>query len=487
MAKNQSTPPVNVNLESPLTTDCVLIKNKNFWKKTLEYKDLLYMYTRKGIVYRVINKENDLMFKKPVKIDDEFADSIRHDLDFDSYLKVARKYAEVGGFSLIYLDYGDISTDDSYNIQAPTNKVPEELYVISRGWVWEDIYHNQEQRTYYTLVRANGQTIKVHESRIMRVRLNDEEISRIEPAYDSCQVMDNVMWGMGQSMFRAGTGFPVLKIKGGSEKIKVGNVQTTKIKEAKNSGIMNDFNSETGFIIDSEDELKFEGAAGKALDPTSYYDKTFQQVAVDLGLPVDILRGVASGAVTGSETNLREFYSDLKAKQISQIQPLYNQLFLYWDIELEDEQYIWEPIWELSKKEISDNLKTDIDILNTSLSSGFISKEYAIEYLNSNYPQMCFEDNEVEVKENIMLNPSQTTSNVGGDTNSLNKNLVSSHVRFQYGMSDSKVKDALDIADKEQSALPKSIQKLEKGLRKEMTKVYSDMSKEILEVSKRLN
>ena len=483
--------PINTNLESPLEDDLSKIRGKNFWKTTIEYKDMIYMYQRKGTAYRVINKENSLLFKNGFSIDNELAEQIRDKFELDEYVKCAQKYAEIGGWSLIYVDYGDVQDEPDYNTKAPTSE-PVGFFVISRGWVWEDIYRNQEEHDDYQLTKADGKIVHVHKSRMIRVRLNDEEVSRIQPAYDSLQVLDNVLWGIGQTMFRSGTGFPVMKLKNGSAVKSENGTKTTRIKQAKNSGIMKDFSSETGFIIDSEDELTFEGAQGKAITPDGYYDRAFQQVAVDLGLPVDILKGTSAGQVTGSETNLREFYSDLKAKQIQQIQPIYDLIFERFQFNVSEFIYNWNKIWEMNQEEVSNNFQTDINVITSAVRSGLMSRDQAFAYLEDNYPNYKYGEftvpdaPEISLPKNKGGKPDEVPEgeNNSGDEQPLHS---PSGVRLQYAMSDEEIKKSLEKADDERSALPNEVDKLERGLRKELKKVYKDLREELLETAVRLN
>ena len=89
---------VDTHLSSPDEYD---YSTKKFWKEDLDNNDLLKMYRRKGVAYRTINKETDLMFKNGWTSEDETAKTISEDFNFDRYVKYARKNAAISGYSLI--------------------------------------------------------------------------------------------------------------------------------------------------------------------------------------------------------------------------------------------------------------------------------------------------------------------------------------------------------------------------------------------------
>jgi hypothetical protein len=365
-----------------------------FWDNDITNEKLVRMYRRKGIAFRVINKENNLLFKNPFNSSNEEALRVRDTLKFDDYVQFAVKNAMVSGYSLIFKNFGDVATEMDYMRPAPANAVALNFYCVTRAWVREDKYHNKEVRDYYVIYRADGSSFRVHESRFIRVKSNADEVSRLEPAYDSIEVLDNVLWGIGQTMFRSGSGFPVLKVNEGTKVVNSNGANKTKIQLYKDAGILTDMNSMTGFLIDAADDLSFAGAQGKAITPGEYYDRAFQQCAVDLEIPVDILRGVSAGAVTGSETNLKEYYGDLASKQQQVLTPVYREMYeaVGYNVEVD---FKYPPIFEQSPDQINAQLQRDVETIYKLEQYGYYNHAQAVEYFARLYKTLDYDDAEV--------------------------------------------------------------------------------------------
>lgn len=169
---------------------------------------------------------------------------------------------------------------------------------------------------------------------------------------------------------------------------------TTRIQQYKNSGFLRDINTEVGFIIDNQDNLEFRGAQGKAITPGEYYDRALQQVAIDLGVPVDILKGVSAGAVTGSETNLVEYYADLKSKQVEHLEPIINQFFMCFGLN-PPEKYMWHDIYEETPKAKVEQAKMLVETLQKLEQYNFIDHEKAVTVLARNSDVLGMSDDEV--------------------------------------------------------------------------------------------
>jgi hypothetical protein len=440
---------VDTNLKSP--DEYVVDASKQFWKSTLTNNDFLKMYRRKGVAFRTINKQISLMFKHGWTSDDATGVQIAETFTFDDYAKYAYQCALISGWSLIYKEYGD---SDDYSSEAPANARASGYYVIPRAWVYEDRYTNQEVRDYYTLYRADGGTFTVHESRLIRVKANKDGISVLESAYDSLTVLDNVMWGIGQTMFRSGSGFPVLKIDKSQDIINVNGTKMTRTQYYKKIGFLTDLNSQTGFMIDNRDDFNFAGAAGKAIAPGEYYDRAFQQCAVDLDVPVDILKGVSAGAVTGSETNLKEYYGDLASKQEMNLSPIYDELFASQQYVLTDYMK-WYPIFEETQKEIDDSLTKTVEAIHKLEMYGYYSHEQAVNFFADSYENLNYDKSKlgqlITLPTYVQQTPSQPQAPV----------------------------DSVCHHDESSSALPTTMLSVEKKYEREMMKAYGDTGKNV--------
>lgn len=432
--------------------------DKKFWVENPENKDFLRMYNRKGVVFRTINKETELMFKNGFSSDNQAAMQAYKDFDLFNILNYAYKNAAISGKVLIYVNYGDAG---DYKDEPPANARAIGFYVLPYAWVYQDIYYNQQVYEHYEIYRADGTTFKIHKNRIIRFSYNDDEVGKILPAYDSLQVLDNVLWGTGQTMFRSGSGFPVVRVKNSNGVVTLPNgTKKTRLQMYKDMGFLRDMNTQTGFLIDEQDTFTFEGAAGKAIQPKEYYEVALQQVAIDLDVPVDVLKGISAGAVTGSETNLKIYYGDLHAKQKDKLEALFNDVFE--TLGITKVNYKWNPIFEQTQTEISDNLTKDVQAIYELELYGYYTHEQAVDFFARNYPTLNYDDQNINKIKNLptYIKPAGFNIAPGKDNNSIR----------------------LSSSTDEASALPETVQRSEKKYARELNKAFNDTNKQINEL-----
>ena len=99
-----------------------------------------------------------------------------------------------------------------------------------------------QERDYYLIYRADGTSFRVHESRIIRFSTDKTEMSMLEPAFNSLNVCDNVLWSSGQTMFRMGQGFPVITIDNPTT-VQSGSETISEMELLKRQGILKDINT----------------------------------------------------------------------------------------------------------------------------------------------------------------------------------------------------------------------------------------------------
>lgn len=367
--------PVDTNIPLPQLGG---LDFNNLWKQNLTNDDFVDCYKRKGIGFRVLNKESNLMFKNGYVLNNDSAQTAIKAFNINTIMKYALKNAQISGYSLIYIGYND---EGNYEDPVEGNPQIDYFYVIPRAWVEQDIYAREStDRENYHLKQSSGKILKVHKSRFIRVKNDEDEIGRFTPAYNSMQVLDHVLWSIGESMYRYGSGFPVLSVNRANDVV-VGKDGTKKRRGDLYTNAMKDVSSMTYFVKDKDDDLEFQGANGKALNPAEYYDKAFQQVSVDLDVPVDILKGVAAGAVTGSETNLVEYYGDLASKQNEKISPLLKDMLDLLGIFIETEDIEYKPIWELSPEKKVTVLNDMSKALKQMELNNHLTHEQAVQFL----------------------------------------------------------------------------------------------------------
>ncbi|MDH5482635.1 MAG: DUF1073 domain-containing protein [Candidatus Bathyarchaeota archaeon] len=175
----------------------------------------------------------------------------------------------------------------------------------------------------YELSRGQGaEKTKVHYSRVIHfaTRLLDHPykgLSALQSVYDDLTVLRNVRWGMGQTMFRYGSGFPDIELQGATKK---------QLDDFEASQQFKNLQSRTYFLHNEKQTVEFKGLAGRALNPEPYYVPIMENISAASGIPLAILRGAQAGALTGSDVNEREYF-----KLISDLQSLY-------------EPYLWQLI-----------------------------------------------------------------------------------------------------------------------------------------------
>jgi hypothetical protein len=154
----------------------------------------------------------------------------------------------------------------------------------------------------------------VHYTRVCRVATRSDESSVLDPIWDDLNCGRNIRWGAAQWMYRNGGGFPVLEFPAGTT--------AEQLETWASSGAFTGLMSRT-FICTTQNsatenngmKFHFEGALGRALEPTPFFKTNLEQISVATGIPQPKLVGAQAGAVTGSEVNEQNYY-----KFISRIQ-----------------------------------------------------------------------------------------------------------------------------------------------------------------------
>ena len=157
--------------------------------------------------------------------------------------------------------------------------------------------------------------LKVHHSRVIHFatrRLYStskdewEGVSVLDPLWDDLVTLRNIRWGMGQTMYRYGSGFPDITFN---------QAELADIETWIASGAFANLSARTYFAHNENQTLEFKGLQGRALDPMSYYVPIMENISCASGIPLAILRGVEAGALTGSEVNQQEYYGLVSDEQ----------------------------------------------------------------------------------------------------------------------------------------------------------------------------
>lgn len=230
--------------------------------------------------------------------------SIEEELDLKSILLLASKFAYRDGYSLLYLKFTD---SGNFEDEITAKQTPVKLEVIPKSWVLktpDDVDIKGERLNYYEIYTKQGaDTIEIHKSRIVQINFRNDKNSMYMPAWRSLWMTDLTMWNVGQAYFRTAGGMyhMIKKAKGRARDLS--------IKKMKNDKDVPKIDSSTLLITDENTELKNVGIGGGFPDPQKSYEIPLTTAATGLKIPWQLLIGTNAGAVTGSETNIKEYFS----------------------------------------------------------------------------------------------------------------------------------------------------------------------------------
>jgi hypothetical protein len=231
------------------------------------------------------------------------------------------------GWSIIILGYQDKGVTLRDPVLVPEKIVSLEAYAPTMITGVQADKNRQSARfglpETYKVKIAENEEVEVHFSRVIHfaTRLLDHPwkgISVLEPVWDDLMVLRNIRWGMGQTMYRYGSGFPVVTVKGATRE---------EIEEYKRQ--WGPLTAQTSMWADENTTIEFKGLAGRALDPEPYYAPIMENISAGSGVPMAILRGAQAGTLAGSEVNEREYFkliSDLQSRYEPYIMDLIDRL-----------------------------------------------------------------------------------------------------------------------------------------------------------------
>jgi len=197
------------------------------------------------------------------------------------------------GWSIVVLGYQDKASTLKDPIFMPEKIVSLEAYAPTMIKEVE-IDKNKSSSRFglpetYKVKISETEEVEVHFSRVIHFATRKLEpgykgISVLEPVWDDLTVLRNIRWGMGQTMYRYGSGFPVVTVKGATKE---------QIDQYKRE--WGPLTAQTSMWCDENTTMEFKGLAGRALDPEPYY--------------VPIIENISAGrSACWSEVNEREYF-----------------------------------------------------------------------------------------------------------------------------------------------------------------------------------
>ena len=304
----------------------------------LNERDLILAVRREPvanrIVFQVAHDVFDNWFRveelgdKPDPGFDVAVQRVLDELDAKSVFSEMAAYERLFGWAIIALSFMDFGGNPAQPVLEPRKIL--ELFPYSSLQFSVDASDEDKDPSserfglplLYTVRReVNGVPSKLHYTRVIHsaTRLLEHPyrgMSVLEPVYDDLTVLRNIRWGLGQTMFRYGSGFPDVEVKGAKKK-DLDDLEAT--QQFKN------LQARTYFLHSDNTKLEFKGVAGRALNPEPYYLPIMESISAGSGVPLAVLRGAQAGALTGSEVNEREYFKLISDAQ-SRYEPAVRQL-----------------------------------------------------------------------------------------------------------------------------------------------------------------
>ncbi|MHA2066521.1 MAG: anti-CBASS protein Acb1 family protein [Candidatus Thorarchaeota archaeon] len=284
--------------------------------------------------------------------DDTFDEAVQQALlELDAYHVLARSTAfeRLYGTSIIVCSYrGSPEWTESIFEANGTLKAGLELvqitpYPKSQITVTETDSDDSSLRfgrpLFYEISRSDGSQFKVHWSKVIHdsPRIFDDPIwgmSVVQILYDDATGFRNMRWGLYQTIFRYGSGFPHIHLPWANRK---------QINSLIDSGEFDYINARGFFVTGGKEEnketLDFKGVQNVTLNPDPYVKVAFESFSLGSRIPQDIFKGVSAGRITGSEFNERNYYKYISSEQNSKtsvVRELIDRLLATGQVEAED-------------------------------------------------------------------------------------------------------------------------------------------------------
>jgi phage-related protein (TIGR01555 family) len=333
----------------------------------LNEKDLLFAVRREPVANRMVFKVAHDIFAKGFVIEEvaekpepkwsREVSKVLDGLNAKARLTQMVVYERLFGWAILAMTYVDYGKDLSAPVQGG-KEIRELLPYCSLQCSIQSSEEDKDVKSdryglpvFYRINRSGARQGRLHFTRAIHcaTRLLDhlyKGMSVLEPVYDDLTIWRNERWGLGQTLFRYGSGFPDIVIKGANK---------AKLDAFENSQQFKNLNARTHFMHDENTVLEFKGLAGKALNPEPYCTPVIESLSCGSGIPTAILRGAQAGALAGSEVNEREYFgyiSDQRTLYEPTVWELIDRLMDTDQIsKVEDYRVVWPSGLQLSEKD----------------------------------------------------------------------------------------------------------------------------------------
>ncbi len=209
-----------------------------------------------------------------------------------------------------------VYNEDGKLLDAKTELLQITPYPLSRLKIAKEIKDKSSLRygqpEFYDILRGNLVTpLRVHWTRVIldAPRLDEHPylgLSVMDPVWDDATGWRNIRWALYQMLWRYGMGYPHFQFEGADQ---------DDLDDWEAAGGLTDFFVRGVFLSDEKASVKFVGLEGITVDPKEYINMAYMSMATGSRISQDILKGVSAGAVTGSETNLKEYAKKISNEQ----------------------------------------------------------------------------------------------------------------------------------------------------------------------------
>jgi len=281
--------------------------------------DLIYAVEREPYAFKMVFQVAQDMFDKWFEVKDPRKDDQDKELNANvqtelSKLKAQSIFTDAAvherglGWSIMVVGY----EDEGETLEDPA-KDPEsikDLAVYSPFQIGSRIQEDEEpdSKRYglpvlYPVRRApKAKLASIHYScvihfatRLLKHRYKGVPVTG--PCWDDLTSIRNCRWGVAQTLYRYGGGFPVVTIDGADKE---------GLQEFAN--YWGPLTARTSLFKNEKQKIEFMGLQGRALNPENYILAIMDELSAGSGIPRAILRGAQAGALTGSEVNEREYF-----------------------------------------------------------------------------------------------------------------------------------------------------------------------------------
>lgn len=229
------------------------------------------------------------------------------------------------GTSILLLGYStnEEKVDWKTPLYGEDGKIPDGVELLQiTPYSWDKVTVSKEvkdptdlrlgQPEFYTITRGTGiRKLKVHWTRVIHdaPRLDEhpyEGLSVMDALWDDATGWRNIRWALYQMLWRYGMGYPHFSFEDATQE---------DLDDWEAAGGLTDFFVRGVFLSNHKAAVKFVGLEGVTVNPKEYVEMAYGSMATGSRISQDLLKGVSAGAVTGSETNLREYAKKISNEQ----------------------------------------------------------------------------------------------------------------------------------------------------------------------------